>query len=74
MCRARTRTSVSWLQAGVHYAVTVSLINWFSLFCGTAPPFNELPEKGKTKSTLFLFVEALASKIIIGKVPSVPKF
>jgi len=48
--------------------------NWFSLFCGCITlPFNELPEKGKTKFTLFLLVWVLGCMIVTGKVPHVPK-
>lgn len=77
--RTRSRTSASWPEAGVPYAVTMSLMNWFnrnwfSLFCGCiAPPFNELPGKGRTKFTLFLLLWVLGCMTVTGKVPGVPK-
>lgn len=80
MCgRTRSRTSVSWPQAGVPYAVKIPLMNWldrngFSPFCGCiAPPFNELPEKGRAKFTLFFLVWVLGCMIVTGKVLHGPK-
>lgn len=46
--------------------------NWFGLFVDTAPPFSELPEKGRIKLRIILTCFGFRGMIVRGKVPSMP--